>query len=347
MPLQSPPLKERPSILCDWVEIKVLSSKLGEFRLNSLRRLWDINRETEDSDPEGCSSSELDTDQSGASGQDDEAFITSLTTQFIERASVLGSTYPFELVDGSKLRVKGPPDDGGYIYLFCLLLSYSNGKELLTGDWLPQVNNRVRDLFQACATVAAAGHINGCAISFGWPRPYQNPPFLAKLRSVYQLLGEGQLVARPRPGVSPAPKDEEIDIIAWQPSNDGGAGKPYLLGQVASGENWEAKAIHGAPIDNFHKNWFEDQPRSTPIGSIFIPGEVLPINRADSRADRLQAITAKFGRVFDRLRLPYFLQAGIELAQNRAELVVERHEEISEIGFWVNSQIIELQRRSA
>lgn len=350
MAFTPPPLKGSPHLLCDWIEFQALSNHSGEFRLSTLKRMWDVGRETEESDPGGDVVRELDTDVSGVSGADEDVFMDSLFGEFGERMEALGGTYPFEITKTNRLRVVGPPNDGGYMYLFCLLLTYSNAKEILDRTWMPNVDNGVRDLFQACSTLAAAGEVRGCAISFGWPRPAGNPPFLKKLKEVYRILGEGEVVDKPRKGVSPAVKDEEIDLIAWRPRPDRAAGTEYLLGQVASGDNWMGKSILGGPINNFHRNWFSHIPASAvnARASMFIPHSVPPIDTSGTRRERLNIISATFGTIIDRLRLPLLAQQGLDLCKSSAPGIhIERHEDMPKIHTWVIDQIVSLQRITA
>lgn len=347
MAIKPPPLKAPPHLLCDWIELRTLATPLGRFRLGMLKRAWDVSRESEDSDPEGFTGREADTDVEGVRGADEDAFLDAITDEIGDRAQALGENYPFVLSPGNLLRAVEPSTVGGYVYLFCLLLTHSTGGDVFDGSWQPEVTNATRDLFQACSTVAAAGQVRGCAVSFGWPRPNGNPPFLRRLGEVYALFGEGAVVARPRRGVSPCPKDEEIDVIAWRPSADRAAGTEYLLGQVASGGNWMAKPIHGAPIDTFHRNWFEPPPASPAKGSIFIPRLVEPIDRKDTRRDRMDAITARYGLVIDRLRLPRLTQEGFVLGfGKRPEIMIERIDDLDKISQWVVEQIRSLHQAS-
>lgn len=340
MALRSPELKAAPHLLCDWVELKALSTPLGQFRLSSLRRLWDVNRETEASDPEGKDVREEDTDQYGVSGVDDEVFIDSISDEIADRASALGASYPFEIDDSNCVKVNSPPTHGGFMYVFCLLLTHSNGKSLFDGTWLPQVDHKVRDLFQACSTVAAAGEVQGCAVSFGWPRPNNSLPFLAKLRQVYAEFGEGIVVDVRLPGTSPFSKDEEIDVIAWRPRPDRAPGTQYLLGQVASGDNWMSKSILGPPIDSFHRNWFHPPPPSQAQATIFIPHAVAPVDGESTRRDRLDILTSRFGIVIDRFRLPLLVTKGMDLARDTGgSLLIERIDDMDTIGWWVVQQI--------
>lgn len=349
MALKQPSLTSPPYLLCDWAEFKALSTSTGVFRLDLLKRLWDVNRQTEGSDPQGFSEREEDTDDQGVYGADDEVFIDSIVSEIGERSQALGASYPFRLREHNRLTVVGPPSEGGYVYLFCLLLTYANAAEVLDGTWRPEVTNAVRDLFQVGSTLAAAGEIQGCAVSFGWPRPNGNPPFLKRLREVYSMFGEGDVVARPRPGVSPAPKDEEIDVIAWRPRLDRAAGTSYMLGQVASGDNWMAKSIAGKPIENFHRNWFTRSPASEARGYIFIPHAVPPVDMHGTRRERMDALTVRYGTIIDRMRLPKLTDDGMKLVEQASVngFYIERVEELDAIRDWVNRQISSLHQAVA
>lgn len=344
MAIKSAPLKAPTAVTCDWLEMTVASTPRGKYSLHRLKRTWDVNRETEDSDPEGLHAREVDTDDDGVSGEDADAYLDSISDEIAERGQFLGTAYPFELDErATSIRLKTPISSSGYIYLFCLFLSNSKKGDILDGTWTPRIDHVTRDLFQACSTLAAAGEIAGCAISFGWPRPNNNPPFLQRLKEVYALFGEGTVRDVPLPGASPAPKDEEIDVIAWRPTHDNAPGTEYLLGQVASGDNWEAKSVKGPPIDKFHRNWFTASPPSMPRPAIFIPHLVAP-NRTGTRRDVMDQQTIIFGTVIDRLRLPRCAERGIVLADDPKNThLIERREDVDEIVAWVNVQIEELR----
>lgn len=339
------PLTAAPSLVCDWLEINAASRSNGRYPLARLKRTWDVNRETEDSDPEGQQVREVDTDSQGVGGEDADAYLDSISDEIGDRLQALGDAYPFELSPGGQsLCLKTDPGFGGYVYLFCLLLSHSLPGEIFDGKWLPNVTHKTRDLFQACSTLAAAHAVTGCAISFGWPRPNKNPPFLKKLRQVYDQFGEGKVVARARPGASPSPKDEEIDVIAWRPTDDRAPGTLYLLGQVASGANWEAKSVKGPPIERFHWLWFKSAPTSDPQAYIFIPHAIAP-NTTGTRAEVMAIHTKTFGTVLDRLRLPKFADVGLQMAsQPGCTLTIERVADAPKIVSWVNAQISSLRR---
>ena len=54
-----------------------------------------------------------------------------------------------------------------------------------------EIDNKIRDLFQACATWAAAGDVKGHAYSFGFPRP-DHSGFLVKLKTIYRHFADGK-----------------------------------------------------------------------------------------------------------------------------------------------------------
>ena len=343
MAIKAAPLKSTPSLLCDWIEFSVI--KEGHpFRFSILKRSFDVNRESEGTDTEGRGSREEETDAQGFSGEDADAFLDSITDELGDRLKWLGDAYPFEMNErGTHLALKDPLSEGAYIYLFCLFLTHCKADEVVDGTWIPDITPRTRDLFQACSTLAAAGQIDGCAISFGWPRPGDNAPFLTRLKQVYALFGEGTVVDKPHPGASPSPKDEEIDIIAWQPANDHAPGTRYMLGQVASGHNWEAKSVKGPPIDRFHAMWFAPRPGSEPMASIFIPHAIIP-NATGSRRDAMQLLTLDFGMIFDRMRLPLYAMKGIEIADAKnPKVYIERRNDMPEIIEWVQTHVNSLR----
>jgi|GEM_PF-614570 len=344
MSLNNPPLKERPEIISDWVELRTLADTNGEFRLSRLMRYWDTQRENEGSDSEGNQTEEDNTDENGVSGGDADKFLDAITDELGERLDHLGESYPFEFsADGNKFQLKSDLAIGQVTYIFCLLFEHHAKGDLWTGHWLPEINHAVRDLFQACSTLAAAGKIQGCAISFGWPRPDNNPPFLVKLKDVYAKFGEGLPRNEPLPGAAPMVKDEEIDVIAWQPRPDKTPGTFYLLGQVASGDNWFGKTIKGGPIDYFHQTWFSTIPPSAPVPAIFIPHAVPPIGEGN-RKERMAVLTARFGIIFDRMLLPTMTQAGFDLAQEKRNgIYIERVDDTDKVMSWVDAQVAALR----
>lgn len=338
MALTNPPLKAPPSMIADWVEVAALANPRGFYVLSRLKRFWDTHRESEDSDPEGQYGPEEDTDEQGAGGEDADAFLDAVCNELSDRDNALQGCYPFVIAEnGYRITLSDNLTRGQSIYLFCLLLSNCKKGDVLDGTWIPAIAPAVRDLFQACSTVAAAAEVNGCAISFGWPRPNNNPPFLAKLQEVYERFGEGLPVTTPRPGAEVHVKDGEIDIIAWRPRPDRSPGTTYLLGQVATGADWTEKSIRDG-IRYFHRTWFDREPASRATPSIFIPFAVPPGN-GGTRKDRMDLLISRFGTILDRLRIPLLATEGAALAATNSALLIERLADLGGIDTWVVNQI--------
>ncbi|WP_292993159.1 hypothetical protein [Nitrosomonas sp.] len=325
-PLAMLPLDRSSQEICDWFELYALSSEYHSANFAELARMWDKRRNSEDVDFEGSASTQED------------FFLEEIYQTIRERMEFLKDCYPFRFSENDEELIYDKDDlnNGSVIYLFCLFLSNTNNDDIFDDASFFEINNKVRDLFQACATWAAAGEVEGHAYSFGFPRP-DHSGFLVKLTAIYQHFSDGKVRNTPLPGSSVSPKDEEIDIIAWRPRQDNAAGTYYLLGQVASGHNWPDKSIMGT-IDAFHETWFEIQPASKSISAMFIPFNIIP-NRAETREDKISILTRKFGSIFYRYRIPFFAKRGLEISKTDRGLTIERTAEIDNIFGWVRGVI--------
>jgi hypothetical protein len=334
MVLSTLPLDCASQYAIDWLEYKILCSEYGIGSVSELQRIWDTRRNSESDDFEGSNS-------------DAEIFLQNISAEISSRIRQLEATYPFELSEnGATLSLKENFSAGAYIYLFCLFLSHPKKGAVLNGRYLPKITNEVRDLFQACSTWAAAGIVKGNAYSFGFPRP-DGSGFLQKLQLVYNKFGEGKVVDAIPKGASRRPKDEQIDVIAWQDRADGAAGKFYVLGQVASGNDWPDKTIKGAAIDRFHGTWFSNpQIASQALASLFIPFCIVPED-GDTTAERLNILTLEFGNVYYRHLLPLLAQKGIDHFENNPNCIVERITDINRISKWVDSELSKLRKKAA
>ncbi|MFZ5525353.1 MAG: hypothetical protein ACOZE7_01735 [Pseudomonadota bacterium] len=334
MILSNAPISEATHTICDWFELAVLSSEYGVYAFESLARFWDTLRNSEGKDPEGADDTE-------------EAFITTVRSEIEARADLLGDCYPFQFSSsGESLEfVEANVTQGGWIYIFCLLISHPSQGAIFDGKYQPPITNEIRNYFQACATYAAAGELEGHSYAFGFPRPDKSG-FLEKLTAIYVNFGEGTQVVNEVPkGAPDRQKDAQIDVIAWRPSADAAAGKPYLLGQVASGANWQAKTIKGGPIDSFHNVWFARSPASIPTASMFVPicyGSIWD----DTMRDAVNHHSYEFGHIFYRFRIPPLAQKGIKLAAANANITIERLADLGALITWLQVQIEEMRRIS-
>ncbi|SCX37308.1 hypothetical protein [Nitrosospira sp. Nsp1] len=327
MPLAQMPLDCEVHVIADWFEFYVLKSQYEAASFSDLQRMWDRRRNTEDSAPDGRR-------ETSRARDGDEQFLETVLTEVRERIKCLDAAYPFEFnKSGEGLRLKSDLEVGNVVYLFCLLLSSANSSEIFELDKFSyKLDNKVRDLFQACSTWAAASVTKGSAWSFGFPRP-DGSNFLDKLRQIYELFGEGRVRDSPLPGVSLSLKDGGIDIIAWAHRADFAAGRLYILGQVATGGNWPNKSVVEYLIP-FHHDWFSDNPSSHPTPALFIP-YCIPVPEDATLQQRIHILTRQYGNVYYRYVIPRLANEGYELAKNDTNLSIDRIGDFDSIKAWV------------
>jgi hypothetical protein len=325
MPIEPPPIRSQVSVLLDWFEIAVLATTINRLPLSEIKSQLDLQQDEEPDD---------------WSEKDEllEDLQTKLCAKVLERSKALGQHYPYFVSDdGGYFHFREDMTLGGTIYLFCLFICQANGSEVLSGEAIPKLTNEDRDLFQICATLCAAGFCHGPAISFGWPRPDRSG-LLPKLREL-----EGPLVCKVRTealaGTGTHVKDDEIDVIAWRQEPDGRIPTLYLLGQAASGRNWESKSIRTAIDHVFHRTWFAAPPATPPIPAIFIPfapdefdGTPVGFDSESSAAEWQK--TNKLGSIHTRYRLPRYAADATRLAEIGIK-PIERLDEIERLEKWV------------
>ena len=343
MALAAVPLESSVDTLLDWFELFVVRSEFRSASVRNLQRRWDVRRNAEDETPEGrhdyADPQHLDNNQ-------DDVFLEKILLELRKRMELLGDAYPFQLdANENSLEMKQELSEGCYVYLFCLFLSNANKSEVFDlAEMRYELTNEARDLFQACATWAAAGLIGGCASAFGFPRP-DGSGFLTALRGTYRDVGEGSIREELKPGVSEFPKDEGIDVVAWLPRRDGAPGTVYVLGQVATGDNWKHKSVVG-DIRPFHENWFDDLPPSTPLAAMIIPF-CIPLVGEATLTQQISVLTSRFGIVLYRYVVPHLAQDGLKLARSDARRRIDRTNDMPRIEQWVSDRIEDLRQARA
>jgi hypothetical protein len=303
--------------VADWLELKAITSpdrRIGFSTLVSATAL------TENEQKENIADEDVEEDQ----------LVLRAQGEIARRLKNIGNDYPFRIDDqGHALQFVAPLSEVGSVYLFCLFLSHAFDRTIMPKSLAPKVTNKTRDLFQACATVAAGGFVRGPAMSFGFPRP-DGATFLKALHEVYLLFGAAKKI-----------KDNGIDIIAWKRSIDNLPCMLYLIAQVASGEDWETKSV----IPNrrhFHKYWFTSQPASQPHDAMFMPFGLEPEDPDDGTpyeevlTDYMQSIGYEFGTLFYRDRIAKHLAEGLQLVAN-GEDKIERVKDLAKIVKWVET----------
>ena len=226
------------------------------------------------------------------------------------RQRVLGDAYPFAVNRRplGLVRVDGSTSvPGRVIYLFCLLASAIRENRFQPATVTQSAASGIANLFQVCACLAAGGYTAGEVVSFGFPRP-TGTGFLSALRAGYERFGAGSVRNEVPPGFPVSAKDEGIDVIAWRDHPDRMPGKLYLLGQSASGVDWEEKSVVDR-VEQFH-GWFTQPPARHWLPSMFIPftlhrdlSDDPMVAFEEMLANKCLRQEARYGIVFDRDRV--------------------------------------------
>ena len=312
--------------IADWLELKAISSADGRIGFGTLVSATALGENEQGEDI-------------GDEDIEEEELVLCVQDEINRRFSNVGVDYPFRIDDkGRALQFVMPVTDAGSVYLFCLFLSHAFDRTIVPEALAPAVTNRTRDLFQACATIAAGGYVLGPAMSFGFPRP-DGAEFLKALRRVYKLFGDGRPCKKPRKSAPPKVKDNGIDVIAWRRSIDNLPNTHYLVGQVASGNDWVDKSVK-ADREHFHKYWFVEQPGSQTEDAMFIPFGLEPENEKQEPdyekllIDYMQNIGYRYGNLFYRDRIARHLAQGLQLIAG-GEQQIERRPDLAEVTRWV------------
>lgn len=316
--LRAPDRRARADLLVDWLEFAAYYEE--ERHINPLELVEQLDIDTEGEDP--------DIEASDVYRDD---LISQIGDEIDIRIRALAESYPFRLDRDTGFFWFEPLDahaEAQCTYLFSLILSHSNESDILVKEAMPSDSElrAARDLFQACATVAAAGRVRGHAFSIGWPRQGATD-LLTALQSAWAHFNDGELHTVPPPSIPKTAKDDGIDILAFPIEPDGGRTGYFVVGQVASGHNWIGKSA-GPVARMFVREWFHIPPVARAAPMTFIPFR-LPLDMNDTR------------RFFDdheyivhRTRLSSFAAAGLQLARDRTAFV-DRSDDLAIVVDWV------------
>lgn len=326
--LAIPDLTAHRSKLTDWFELNAISSPDGRIGFGTLTSAAQLSEDIQAEDI-------LDED----TWQD--KIILCVQDEIERRTKSVGADYPFKIdLKGRSMQFVTPLTKAGAVYLFCLFLSHAFDHTIVPKSRAPKVSNKIRDLFQACATIAAGGFVQGPSISFGVPRP-DGATFLKALHRVYKLFGDGKPHLKPRPAAPPQVQDNGIDVIAWRRSKDGLPCTLYMIGQVASGADWKGKSVKSDRI-HFHEYWFTQPPASQPLDAMFMPFGLEPPDPEDGTpyeevlSDYMSSNGHRYGQLFYRDRIAHHVSLGLDIV-NRGEKEIERVQDLSKVATWVNN----------
>jgi hypothetical protein len=279
-----------------------------------------------------------------------EAKIQAVFEEFSNRQKWSGAGYPFSIEKSAvTFTAQGTVDqlsDHILGYLFGLLTTFYRHtyfpqlpKPKRRRDLFPQ-HDKLEDLFQVCGTIAAAGVIEGHSISFGFPRT-GDVKFYDKLLAVGKELADGKPKTGWEPGSSPNPKDAGVDIIAWRPCPDRLPGQLYMLGQCASGDNWEPGKLPIIDHAFFHEDYWSLEPHSPLITATFIPfdfrtgiADVFHCPLEEAWVNERWRLTRSHGMIIDRFRLAHYFATGLKVGGGNT-WKVEAIDQIAGLKLWI------------
>lgn len=292
-----PALDADPYILADWLELTAFFDERGRARLDDIDNAAEIQKEDHAED------------SAAADAAKDERR-EAIENEIDERSASLGESYPFVLSDdGEELLLKPRGERRGLgFYLACLVISHFTRSPILskppTDDQAAKVRKRQ---FQTLATLAVAGHAQGPAVSFGWPRS-TGETITEAVERCCRASEAGTARIPPGPEASRRAKDGGMDVIAWRYA-DNGRPPPAMIyfGQAASGHNWSAKSANDE-LEQFLGGYFLDRPECSMVGVTVVPFRLTP--------DDHRQYGRRHGHILDRLRTPKAALKAVDLATN-------------------------------
>jgi hypothetical protein len=273
--------------LADWLELHVLASPDRNSSYVDLERTLRREGIIPDDDDESM-----------------ERQLQDVSVELERRAIAAGRAYPFALTERSVV-LKDTVDR--YVpYIFCLCLSF----------FADQVSNRrpyPRRMFEYLSCEAARNFVGGEVIRFGFPRQPQDlpPEFDLAVDELCKRIKEGTQFRKRRTSSS---KDDGLDVIAWRDFPDQADGKLLLVGNCASGKDWNVKLTELNP-SGFCEKWMFETPVSIRAGLVkafFVPRRIKLSNWKDTSRDA--------GVIFDRCRIAYWASAKDELESKQEYL---------------------------
>ena len=293
--LSAPPIGADIYIVVDWLELEAFLSPFGAAGVDDVISSQFLQSEDAEDDI-----AERD--------RQEEDLRSAIETEVEFRSSALGDAYPFALSDdGEQLEITCGDEvhDAASAYLLCLILSHVTNSPILRVPPDPSIVRQARKrLFQILATLAAAGHAHGGAVSLGWPRE--------KKESIIDVVGRATMSAgtgqaRPQPhSVEPkGAKDGGLDVLAWQPAPDGPPPEIFYFVQAASGNNWVGKSSRD-DHQQFLTCYFDTHPM---CNLAFLT--VCPF-RLSEKDKQYQQIS--HGTISDRTRAPAMALAALQAA---------------------------------
>lgn len=335
--LVAPDIQRSYSVSADWIELLALARAEGFATDGDILQPNDILEDRAAPLPEGAAGAVAEDPDIVDQGV--EPVLDSIYEELAFREKVLGDAYPFELEIGKrnlKLSTVGISDDpviqqGRLIYLACLFMSAARIGLINTTAGGIKTDPTIGNLFQICATIAAAGYVGGDAYWFGHPRPDETP-LLQAVTTLASLLSARAALQAPE-GETRFAKDCGIDVVAWRDHRDGRPAKLILYGQCASGMNWEGKPV--GPKVNRMDAYYTSTPSKHWLPALLSPFPLYMdkeyahgLKTEETRMGFYRQIEAEMGVVIDRLRLVHWCIEGLRNPQPSMKVAIDKLDDL-------------------
>ncbi len=310
--IRPPDLNNSYSISADWLEILCLVRPLGtssDTDITAPHDILDDHAAIFDSD-----SIAEDLDLNITDSPRDRA-LDALFDEIERRNRDLGEAYPFSArisprhlhLRRANESIDEPLEYGRHVYRACLLMSAIRSGLIDIQKAGLAVDPIVGNLFQICATLAAAGYLSGDAYWFGAPRP-DKTSLLNAVKKLSHLLNSGEPREHRPEGETKYAKDAGVDVVAWRAHSDGWPGQLIMYCQCASGMNWEAKPVTGK-VQRL-EGYYWRSPSTHWLPALMLP---FPLYMGKENAHALHSetdikgfyrqIESEMGLIFDRNRI--------------------------------------------
>lgn len=269
--------------LCDWAEVRALVSRRRDCTKGDIQQY--IKADDYDSE-------DVDIDESDLKDAElDERQANEVLGHARERSRLLGKGYPFIVKDRGLFSTHARTSKGELkaeyeAYVYNLLLSCIDSSYITPDD---------RHYFEVeCATLLSKvfGTLH---FHFGWTKHNAS---LGKIENrVSALCNQTSIRWKKKAQINPSyvnQNDVGVDIVLWQRQFDSRENTLVMIGQCASGHNWDAKLASNA--EHVLADLLHDSP-SAPIVRVFCLPFVVP-----SRNWRRITVESR-SVVFDRIRL--------------------------------------------
>jgi hypothetical protein len=229
---------------------------------------------------------------------------------------------------------------GRAIYIACLFMSAIRSGLLDAKTAGIPTDPAIGNLFQICATLAAAGYVSGDAYWFGHPRPDETP-LLDAVKELTRLVGVGTARLQRPQGETKFAKDGGIDVVAWRDHQDRRPSKLILYGQCASGANWEGKPVKGKVdrLDSYYtlppsKHW--TPALFTPFPLYMDKENAHDLCGEGERCGFYRQYEAEMGVIIDRSRIVVW---AVEALRNVGPSAKEAADRLPELFEWSDAAL--------